>query len=363
MTAFLGTLFALLVSTPSFADASPPTTTTTRPTTSPTTAPTTAPITAETAIATDRPLILVAVPVLAGEPGLAAGLVTQLNALAGGRALAQLDGAPSVAAPFEAKDIRAKAEALGAAYLLVAHWHGPNAEGSVASPPTADLELRSGHSGATEHRYVLSLNEASPEGMAVDAEVRELASALLADLGLLASEPAPAHVSASGPRLSNGVPEPAAEKGKRTDFLQVSRDLPIEINSEALELVAKGKAKHLIFTDQVRVVQGDMRLFAEHLEAYYPEGAKQPNRLDARDNVRVIEGDLEVHCLEATYLRDDERVICRGNALLVQGCDEVRGQRIEFDLVDERITVTGAASVVLRLDEDDTTNCERRGDG
>ena len=44
-------------------------------------------------------------------------------------------------------------------------------------------------------------------------------------------------------------------------------------------------------------------------------------------------------------------MVCSGQAELVQGCDVVRGGRIEFDLEREHFTVMGAASVVLGRDE------------
>ena len=55
--------------------------------------------------------------------------------------------------------------------------------------------------------------------------------------------------------------------------MSVARDQPIQINAEQLELLAEGDTKHLVFSDSVEVIQGEMRLFAGHLEAFYPEGA------------------------------------------------------------------------------------------
>jgi lipopolysaccharide export system protein LptA len=152
-------------------------------------------------------------------------------------------------------------------------------------------------------------------------------------------------------------------RGKRTDFLTVKRDQPIEINSEELELLTEGDAKRLIFNHEVLVAQGEMLLSAGYLEAFYPDGASQPAKLIASRNVRLTDGNLEVRCFEVIYLRDDGLVICRGDALLIQGCDEVRGEEIVFYLDEERVEINGAASVVLRLDQDDPTDCEPGGTG
>ncbi|MCH7601124.1 MAG: hypothetical protein IH881_00635 [Myxococcales bacterium] len=175
-----------------------------------------------------------------------------------------------------------------------------------------------------------------------------------------AGEESPAAVAAA-PETSK-LPSPTT-LGSRTNFLKVSRDEPIEIVSDELEVVAVGDARKFTFTNHVHVVQGDMQLFAGHLEAIYPAGASQPERLDARRNVRLLEGDLEVRCNEVTYLREDGLVICRGDALLLQGCDEVRGEQIEFYLDQERVKVLGAASVLLRFERDVESDCAARSNG
>lgn len=255
---------------------------------------------------------------------------------------------------LEAKDVRTLAAAEGASYVVVGTWASRARDESIE----ADVELRSGHSGATAHRYRVELDAGAST---IDVEAERVAMLMMEDLdGARAAAAMPA---VSAPAEAHEAPEASEDTPgdrparKRTDFLKVSRDQPIEISSEELELIADGDTKHLIFTQEVSVVQGDMHLYAGRIEAIYPDGASQPDRLDASHNVRVVEGDIEVHCLEATYLRNEEIVICRGNALLVQGCDEVRGNEIEFDIGEERVKVTGAASVVLRFDLEDTTSC------
>jgi lipopolysaccharide transport protein LptA len=250
---------------------------------------------------------------------------------------------------IEAIDVRNMAETEGANFVVVGTWR-PDPKGGGRA---ADVELRSGHSGAAARRYVVNFQN---DGMSIDEEAERVAQQILQDLDSTRTQASAPAVSAEG----EAPPAPSSDKpaGKRTDFLSVSRDQPIEINSEELELKAVGDAKHLIFTKGVRVVQGDMHLYAGRIEAIYPNGASQPDRLNASQQVRVIEGDIEVHCLEATYLRNEEIVICRGEALLVQGCDEVRGNEIEFLIREERVKVTGAASVVLRFDLEDATSCD-----
>ena len=277
---------------------------------------------------------------------------SRLEAAAPGRVAARLSTASPRQVPLEARDVRDLGATESASYVVVGAWlpeSGANAD------PTREalIELRSAHSGATHSRYRFVASGDPAGGDARDAEVDRIAIAMVHDLGAEPETETLASVATPGPASSS---EPSTRK--RNDFLSVDGDEPIEINSQELELIAEGPVKHLIFTSSVEVVQGDMKLFAGRLEAIYPDGASQPDRLDARQNVRVLDGNVEVRCIEATYLRKEEIVICKGDALLLQGCDEVRGSEIEFRIREERVKVTGAASVVLRLDLDDATSCD-----
>lgn len=288
------------------------------------------------------------------SPRLEARLAAKFDVVAQGKARSIYDVTTTEAGRLEADDVRERAAGKHAQYVVVGQW-AALARGDDGLE--AAVELRSGHSGAAEYRYRLHWDAREPSPQAIDAEVERVALAMVDDLGVL---PAPAPVASESPgepAQGDSAPEPAPARGKRTDFLSVKRDEPIEINSEDLELRAMGDTKHLIFNRDVNVVQGDMHMYAGRLEAFYPDGASQPDRLDAHEAVRVVERDLEVRCREATYLRNDELVICRGDALLVQGCDEVRGREIEFHIAEDRVEVKGAASVVLRLDSEDDPEC------
>lgn len=276
---------------------------------------------------------------------------SRLEAAAPGRVAARLSAAPPRQVPLEAREVRDLGATESASYVVVGAWL-PESGANADATREALIELRSAHSGATHSRYRFVASGDPADGDARDAEVDRIAVAMVHDLGAEPESESLASVATPGPAASS---EPSTRK--RNDFLSIDRDEPIEINSQELELIAEGSVKRLIFTNSVEVVQGDMRLFAGRLEAIYPDGASQPDRLDARQNVRVVNGDVEVRCLEATYLRNEEIVICRGDALLLQGCDEVRGSEIEFRIREERVKVTGAASVVLRLDLDDATSC------
>ena len=125
-------------------------------------------------------------------------------------------------------------------------------------------------------------------------------------------------------------------------------DSPVSIQAESLEVEESDDgARTLQFRDRVRVEQADLRLRAARLEAVYPAGAKQPSRITARGSVRIRKGDREARCDRADYRRAAREIVCRGNASVRDGRDNISGERIVLDLANERVTVSGATRVAL----------------
>ncbi len=272
------------------------------------------------------------------DPDIATRLATSLAEQSHWIVSPKASGLPVAEEPAAGR-IRKWADRIGVAAIVV---------GRSARDETV-VDLRSGHSGSSLSQYPISTDQ--PEAK-IDARVSEVAALVLADFK--SSRPAdelPSVTAAS----------PTANGDSDSAFGLFTSDKPIRIDSEQLEVVSEGESRRLIFTDDVRVVQGEARLFASQLEAFYPPGSSQPQRLEASGDVKVFEGGREVRCMRATYFREDGVIRCVGDAILIQGCDEVRGTRIDFDLNRESVKVLGAASVVLRPDSETTADCATGG--
>ena len=124
-------------------------------------------------------------------------------------------------------------------------------------------------------------------------------------------------------------------------------DQPISIRADELEAISRDGERQLIFTANVHVEQADVRIESDRLEAYYPKGAKQPDRLVATGNVRLIQKAVEARCDHAIYERVAQTLLCEGAAELRDGDNRVAGARIEFDLAREIVRVKGGASVLI----------------
>jgi lipopolysaccharide transport protein LptA len=268
-------------------------------------------------------------------------------------------GLPAVAEP-EASQIRAWASDAGLDSIIVGQIFDPE-PGAVDSAAWQGLiDVRSGHSGASIHRYPIEVQAGPDLEQAVVTQLARLSVDILDELAEVAAVASLPPVEAQRAGVSgDSSSASSSEEDEGSPFGIFEGDEPIRIDSEELEVITEGETRRLVFNRDVKVVQGDVELNADHLQAFYPTGSSQPDRLEAEGNVRVFEGDREIRCTRATYDRVGSNVLCKGDAVLIQGCDEVRGREIQLNIDDERIRVIGAASVVFRPKEDGEVACDR----
>lgn len=110
--------------------------------------------------------------------------------------------------------------------------------------------------------------------------------------------------------------------------------LPVEITSDALQLdQAAGTA---VFTGQVKVGQGQLRLAADRIEVFYvqAQGASsgQVERMNATGNVTLSNGTEAAEANAATYTVATGIVEMEGDVLLTQGVNAVSSQTLRIDL-------------------------------
>ncbi len=200
-----------------------------------------------------------------------------------------------------------------------------------------DARLVSGASGAALGNFVAEVAHPEDLAAAVDrlaGEIVDKASATLAT---------PSSAAARGGERKKDAASPGGQEASLG--LTIRKDAPLNIHSGELEATQEGKGRHFVFTSDVKVTQGDLSLSADRLDAFYPDGASQPNRLVAKGHVVVTQQDKRASCDEATFLNQEQRVVCRGNAEMSQGQDRVRGQEIEIHLDSNKMYVRGGAEV------------------
>ncbi|MEM9176676.1 MAG: LptA/OstA family protein, partial [Myxococcota bacterium] len=228
-------------------------------------------------------------------------------------------------------------------------------------PARLVVVVRSGHSGAERARHALDL----PAPARRPEVIERLAAKILTGLGYeMPSEAPPGAVAAAGPVTSDSA-GPAEDRGRGLDAAfdreGFDGDAPIEIKADEAEIVSRDHGRELLFQRNVHVTQANVTLRSERLEATYRRGESEPEKLVAHGDVLVDQGGRRARCDRAIYLRKDQRLTCSGRAELVQGCDVVRGDSIQFWLADDRARVQGAASIVIRPEGEAGAGCKEMG--
>ncbi|HKE11819.1 MAG TPA: LptA/OstA family protein [Myxococcota bacterium] len=208
-----------------------------------------------------------------------------------------------------------------------------------------EVYLRSGQSGQVVGTYTAK----APQPGALPEAIDRLSDELIAGWRKARPPSPPVAGHSEKPATARGTGKADVKNGFQSTA-------PISIKSDELEAIQKGKERYFLFTGHVFVQQDNVTLHSDRLEAYYPEGSSQPERLVATGHVLIAQEGKTAICDQATYLNTAQRIFCRGSAELRQGQDTARGKEIELQLDTERMFIRGDALVVLKPKEKENTS-------
>jgi len=220
----------------------------------------------------------------------------------------------------------------------------------LGSKLSVDARVLSGATGLPiGRRFFVEISKPRDLSDAVDRLAGQVVTQInesdLSAAPMVAAAGAPAGAVDAPEQVASVEPAAAAAAPKRTGF---NRDAPMSIKANQLDARTGegGGRKHFVFTGNVRATQAGLRIRGERLEAFYPPGNSQPEKIVVSGNVRVRQGERLVRCDKATFYRADDSIVCEGDSAEVEdGCDLVRGQEIEFHTETEVMKVKGAADV------------------
>ena len=148
--------------------------------------------------------------------------------------------------------------------------------------------------------------------------------ALLAALALAAA-PAPAPAKAGKP------PKP----------------VPVEVNAASIEYRYKERRTVMTGDPLVTLTREDATLVCRRLVAEI-DGAGQIARATCEGDVKLTRGERVVTCQTATFENATGSVTCVGTPELRDGASAVRGERLVYDLDEDRVTLTKARGTVMQ---------------
>jgi len=90
---------------------------------------------------------------------------------------------------------------------------------------------------------------------------------------------------------------------------------------------------------KVEVVSGERHLWGDEITVHTDRKSGAVSRIDAVGGVRVVDGDRRGEADEAHYDLPHHDLTLTGKARLVEGGNEIRGERIRLDLVTRQVRV------------------------
>jgi len=113
----------------------------------------------------------------------------------------------------------------------------------------------------------------------------------------------------------------------------------INIKSDTMEY--DNRANKAIFKGNVVARQDDIVMFANTMHVYY-EGSDGLSKIDARGNVRVVQGDRVATGSRIIFNNANKTIVATGSPRVWQGDNVVHGGKITVYLKEERTVVEGA---------------------
>ncbi len=131
----------------------------------------------------------------------------------------------------------------------------------------------------------------------------------------------------------------ADERALKTDkgFGFTASRAPIDITSDTVE--ADQKQNTATFKGNVVAKQEDVTLYANTLLIIYDPDTKKLKEIIATGNVKVVQLDRRATGKKATFDQDKNKVVLDGDAVVREGTNVIRGERITFYVEEERSVV------------------------
>lgn len=150
----------------------------------------------------------------------------------------------------------------------------------------------------------------------------------------------------ASPVAAQTTTSPAAPAAKPSALKNHNTDAPIDVDAKAIDVLDQnGKA---IFTGDVRIVQGTMKLNADTVTVFYERpktgGDPQIKRLDAQDNVKLVTPSETAAGRYGIYDVVQKTITLIGGVTLTRGESVLRGQRLSIDLDSGRSKLDGAGT-------------------
>lgn len=141
--------------------------------------------------------------------------------------------------------------------------------------------------------------------------------------------------------------QPINAQGTSIAFGSTRQDTqqPVEVEADSLSVnQANGTA---IFSGNVLIGQGEMRLSAGRVQVYYHGDTQRIKHLLASGGVTLVSGNDAAEGSEADYYIDSGLIVMRGDVLLVQGNNALTASKMTIDTKAGTARMEGRVKTIL----------------
>ena len=131
---------------------------------------------------------------------------------------------------------------------------------------------------------------------------------------------------------------------------QDNADLPIEVTADNLDVNQNDGTA--MFTGNVMIGQGTMRLSAPEVLVVYQDGQSGIEQLKAKGGVTLVSGEDAAEAVNADYNLETGLINMRGNVLLLQGANAIAAEAMTVDTRSGTAQMSGRVKTVLQQGEE-----------
>ncbi len=144
------------------------------------------------------------------------------------------------------------------------------------------------------------------------------------------------------------LPVGALAQGAQVAFGTTAQDssLPVEVTADNLDVNQQDGTA--VFTGNVLIGQGEMRLSAPRVLVVYKSDQSGIEKLQATGGVTLVSGEDAAEASQADYNVDTGLIEMAGEVLLVQGANALTGDRMSVDTRAGTARVTGRVKTILQ---------------
>lgn len=128
--------------------------------------------------------------------------------------------------------------------------------------------------------------------------------------------------------------------------IQENANLPIEVTADNLDVNQNDGTA--VFTGNVMIGQGDMRLSAPEVLVVYLENQSGIEQLRATGGVTLVSGEDAAEAAVADYNLETGLINMRGNVLLIQGANAVASEAMTVNTRSGTANMSGRVKTVLQ---------------